>query len=232
LAQDDYYYEIQLSNKQLVFYFMAGATGLILSFLAGVMVGRGVDANAGEVQAARAVPVQEEKVVAEEPPKPAPPAAEDLTYAQRLEGDKQEEALEKPKSASVSAPKPAAAGRTAAPRPGVAPPALQPAPAATSAPKPAATTPAPAPKAVSPKAVAPTAGTFTIQVGAFKDRASADSVVSRLKGKGFAAYVLSPGAAEGLFNVRVGSFAARADAEHVQGRLRDQEKFKPFIVKN
>ena len=25
MAQDDYYYEIQLTNKQLVFYFMAGA---------------------------------------------------------------------------------------------------------------------------------------------------------------------------------------------------------------
>jgi hypothetical protein len=50
LAQDDYYYEIQLTNKQLVFYFMAGAAGLILSFLAGVMVGRGVDtaANAND----------------------------------------------------------------------------------------------------------------------------------------------------------------------------------------
>lgn len=230
MAQDDYYYEIQLSNKQLVFYFMAGATGLILSFLAGVMVGRGVDANAGDVQAARAVPVQEEKVVAEEPPKPAPPAAEDLTYAQRLDGDKQEEALEKPKTAAAPAPRPAAAGRAAAPKPGVAPPALRPSPAATSAPKPASTTPAPR-TAPAPKAVAATPGTFTIQVGAFKDRASADSVVSRLKGKGFAAYVVSP-AAEGLFNVRVGSFAARADAEHVQGRLRDEEKFKPFIVKN
>ena len=61
MAQDDYYYEIQLSNKQLVFYFMAGATGLVLSFLAGVMVGRGVDASAGEVQAARTVPVQDGK---------------------------------------------------------------------------------------------------------------------------------------------------------------------------
>jgi cell division septation protein DedD len=231
LAQDDYYYEIQLSNKQLVFYFMAGATGLILSFLAGVMVGRGVDANAGEVQAARAVPVQEEKVVAEEPPKSAPPAAEDLTYAQRLEGDKQEEALEKPKTGAAPAPKSAASGRTAAPKPGVAPPALQPAAAATAAPKPAPTTPAPK-TAPAPRTVAPTAGTFTIQVGAFKDRASADSVVSRLKGKGFAAYVVNPGAAEGLFNVRVGAFAGRADAEHVQGRLRDEEKFKPFIVKN
>ena len=43
MAQDDYYYEIQLTNKQLVFYFMAGAAGLVLSFLAGVMVGRGID---------------------------------------------------------------------------------------------------------------------------------------------------------------------------------------------
>jgi len=246
LAQDDYYYEIQLSNKQLVFYFMAGATGLILSFLAGVMVGRGVDATAGEVQAARALPVQEEKVVAEEPPKPATPA-EDLTYAQRLEADKQDDTLEKVKPATGSAAKSPAAARPAParPAPGVAPPPLHPATAAPSAPKPAATTPAPkqaSPSATSPlaparpgpapKAVAPTAGTFTIQVGAFKDKASADSVVSRLKGKGFAAYVVSPGAAEGLFNVRVGSFTGRADAEHVQGRLRDEEKFKPFIVKN
>jgi cell division septation protein DedD len=246
LAQDDYYYEIQLSNKQLVFYFMAGATGLILSFLAGVMVGRGVDATAGEVQAARALPVQEEKVVAEEVPKPATPA-EDLTYAQRLEADKQDDTLEKVKPVTGSAAKSPAAARPAPARPaaGVAPPALHPATAATSAPKPAATTPAPkqaSPSATSPlaparpgpapKAVAPTAGTFTIQVGAFKDKASADSVVSRLKGKGFAAYAVSPGAAEGLFNVRVGSFTGRADAEHVQGRLRDEEKFKPFIVKN
>ncbi len=247
MAQDDYYYEIQLSNKQLVFYFMAGATGLILSFLAGVMVGRGVDANVGEVQAARAVPVQEDKVVAEEPPKTAPPAAEDLTYAQRLEADKQEEMLEKAKPASGSPAKSLGAAKPAPakPAPGVAPPALHPATAGTSAPKPAATTPAPkraSPSATSaaapakpgpaPKAVAPAAGAFTIQVGAFKDKASADSVVSRLKGKGFAAYVVSPGAAEGLFNVRVGSFAGRADAEHVQARLRDEEKFKPFIVKN
>ena len=246
MAQDDYYYEIQLSNKQLVFYFMAGATGLILSFLAGVMVGRGVDAGAGEVQAARTVPVQEEKVVAEEPPAhPAPPAAEQLTYAQRLEGEKQDDTLEKPRPAgaparAVLAGKPAAVppagakkiepARTAAaaPHAAPAPPTTVPK-AAASPPAPVAGSPA---RPAAPKAVSPSAGTFTIQVGAFKDKASADSVVSRLKGKGFAAYVMNPGAAEGLFNVRVGAYANRADAEHVQVRLRDDEKFKPFIVKN
>jgi cell division protein FtsN len=230
VAQDDYYYEIQLSNKQLVFYFMAGATGLILSFLAGIMVGRGVDATTGEVQAARAVPVQEEKVVAEEaPPRPAPAAAEDLTYAQRLEGEKQEDALEKARPAAGSAPK------SLAPKPVVASPGAK---TVIPAPAPKQTAPPPSPAAVSakpaaaPKGLTPAAGAFTIQVGAFKDKATADSVVTRLKGKGFAAYAVSPGATEGLVNVRVGSFAARADAERVQVRLRDEEKFKPFIVKN
>src|SRR5262245_42891614 len=108
MAQDDYYYEIQLTNKQLVFYFMAGATGLILSFLAGVMVGRGVDSNGADVQASR--PVGEQRVVAEESPKAAaPPAPADLTYAQRLESEKTEEGLERPKAP--------AGGKVAAPAP-------------------------------------------------------------------------------------------------------------------
>src|SRR4030095_9015987 len=94
MAQDDYHHEIQLTNKQLVFYFMAGATGLILSFLAGVMVGRGVDSVSGEVQAARTV--QEDRIVAEETPQPVKAATEDLTYAQRLEGEKVEDTLERP----------------------------------------------------------------------------------------------------------------------------------------
>ena len=252
MAQDDYYYEIQLTNKQLVFYFMAGATGLVLSFLAGVMVGKGVDASAGDVQAAR--PVVEERVVAEEPlARPTtPPPAEDLTYAQRLEGDKPDDgsldkgrpaAAASPRAAKPSpapkdapAPKAAATAKPATPTPArpatpaptrVADAGPTPAPALVPKPVPATATPAPKP---SPKA-APSS--FTIQVGAFKDKATADSVVTRLKGKGFAAYLVSP-ESEGsaLFNVRVGSYPARADAERVQTKLREQEKYKPFIVKN
>ena len=46
------------------------------------------------------------------------------------------------------------------------------------------------------------------------------------------AYVMSPGATEGgLFVVRVGSYPQR-DAERVEATLRDQEKFRPYIVKN
>jgi cell division septation protein DedD len=260
LAQDDYYYEIQLTNKQLVFYFMAGATGLILSFLAGVMVGRGVDAQAGEVQAARGT--QEERTIVEETPRPVSPAPSpaELSYAQRLESDKADDSLAKPVAPSSTAPArgaspkpsaisgatpatPAAAPPTPAPREPKAakPPRPTPEPAAadaTTSPTPAPTTarlatrePKEGKEAKAPKGSA-TAGAFAIQVGAFKDRGSADTVVSRLKGKGFSAFVIPPDGSDGLFLVRVGSFAARADAERTEAKLRDQEKFKPYIVKN
>ena len=74
----------------------------------------------------------------------------------------------------------------------------------------------------------PAAGAFALQVGAFKDRATAESMVARLKGKGFPAYLVTP--QEGLFNVRVGTFASRAEAEKAQEQLRGQ-KFDPFVVK-
>ena len=233
MAQDDYYYEIQLTNKQLVFYFLAGATGLILSFLAGVMVGRGVDQSAGEVQAARP-PVAEERVVTEETPKAVPSAAGDLTYAQRLESDKTDDGLEKAKG-GTSAARPARAVTppvTTAAAPATttlaAPPVTVASVPRPAPPKPAAAAAAKPVKGPGGPIVA--SGNFTIQVGAFKDKASADSVVARLKNKGFAAYVVSP-EGEGLFNVRVGNFAARPEAERISTRLRDEEKFKPFIVK-
>lgn len=238
MAQDDYYYEIQLTNKQLVFYFMAGATGLILSFLAGVMVGRGVDSVGGDVQAARTV--QEDRIVAEETPKPVKPATEDLTYAQRLEGDRVEDTLERPRQGTTAAkpvkpgapfgkipPSPKAAATAAAP-PSVVkqgpggPVAAATPPTRVATSNPPATTPALA-------APPPAAGGFTIQVGVFKEKARADAIVTRLKGKGFAPSV--SGDADGPFSVRVGSYPDRAAAERDQARLRDEEKLQPFIVK-
>jgi cell division septation protein DedD len=247
--QDDYYYEIQLTNKQLVFYFMAGATGLILSFLAGVMVGRGVDANGGEVQART---VQEDKVVTEEAPSPAP-SSSSFTYAKRLDGDKVEETLEKPvDQAPAGAPARPAATKPAATKPAATKPAAtkpaatEPAPPVTAAarpspsPKAAAARPSPAPTAapaatpsVPPAAAtvasaAAGAGHLTIQVAALKDKASAEAAAKNLKGKGYAAYVAE--ASSGLFAVRVGPFSSRPDADKVIARLQE-DKFKPYVVK-
>jgi DedD protein len=225
LAQDDYYYEIQLTNKQLVFYFMAGAAGLVLSFLAGVMVGRGVEGTA--LGAVEARPVTEERVVAEQAPagSQATPAPGDFSYPQRLESDKPEEGLERPRRASTAptpAPSAAAAVLPPVPKP-------RPSPSATPAPRP---TPAPARSSGPlPKAQPQTAAGFAIQVGAFKDRASAEGVVGSLKKRGFPAYSVTPaGSGSGLYTVRVGIYRDRADAEAVQDRLND-DKFKPYIIK-
>ena len=278
MAQDDYYYEIQLTNKQLVFYFMAGASGLILSFLAGVMVGRGVEGSA--MGAVEARPVSEERVVAEQSPAPAAtatPAPSDYSYPQRLESDKPEDGLEKkgagqttaktsaqPAGATRAASPAPAAVHTPAPAPAVVhspspaaaaaasaktqtpalPPVPTPRPAVTTAPAAAGPTPAPAatptpapasatarPAGPLPKALPSTAAGFKIQVGAFKDKATADSVAKSLKARGFPAYALAPaGKSGGLFTVQVGIYRDRADAEVVQSRLND-DKFKPYISK-
>ncbi len=249
MAQDDYYYEIQLTNKQLVFYFMAGAAGLILSFLAGVMVGRGVEGGAAGATETR--PIAEERVVAEQSPTPAtgtPPPSE-YSYPKTLESDRPEDKLERPAGAAATPTPPSArhaatpaparptATPTAKPLPTVAPPTSKPVPTAaaptpTPAPATIPTPPAVAPRPASgtlPKPLASTAAGFAIQVGAFKDRGSADGVVKNLKARGLPAYTVAP-TGGGLFTVRVGVYRDRADAEAVQERLRD-DKFKPYIIK-
>ena len=251
MAQDDYYYEIQLTNKQLVFYFMAGAAGLVLSFLAGVMVGRGLENGgaAGGVDQARAV--AEEKVVSEQTPAPSPT---DFSYPQRLESEKQPEGLEKPGTAASPAAAPATAPATLPARPVTTRPAAAvatPTPIPTPAPTPAPAKAVPAPAAAAPAHAAPAAAAtaaatgglpkpigstatvkgFAVQVGAFKDKAGADTVVKSLKGRSLPAFTVAPAAhAGGLFTVRVGVYRDRADAEAVAERLRD-DKFKPYIIK-
>jgi cell division protein FtsN len=233
VAQDDYYYEIQLTNKQLVFYFMAGASGLILSFLAGIMVGRGVDASP-EVQAASRPAVQDTIVREEEPARSAPttaPAAshggEEAGYSPALESDKPNDTALEGKSAKagttiVTAAKTAAP--TAAPPVATLPPMRRSAEVSRPAAPPAAAGPV-----VASAPAGDSAAGFTIQVGAYKDKGGADSIAGSLKKKGYAAYVVT-GGDSGLFSVRVGSYATRADADKIKARLHVEQKYDPYIV--
>jgi cell division septation protein DedD len=218
LAQDDYYYEIQLTNKQLVFYFMAGAAGLILSFLAGVMVGRGVDPTASASE--RSQPVAEEKIVSEQPS--AAPTPSEYSYPQRLESEHPAAALVRPRPAG------------GAPTPAPATPTPKPTPARAAAAPPAPPTPKPTPIKAAPslpQPLSPDSSGHAVQVGAFKDKASADSVMRGLRAKGMPAYVKPPAPqSEGLFTVRVGPYRDRADADVVAARLRAQD-FKPYVIK-
>ena len=228
-TQDDAFREIQLNGKQLVFMAMAFVVIAVGIFLLGVQVGRGVrgerglpDGPDGSVAAAT------------ETEPPLPPAAmgqgssdapvtagEKLSYAERLTGNEAaNDSLKKPAEPAPAAepprPKPEAPATTSAPRVAPPPAPVAPAPAATAA----ATSTEPA-------------GTgFAIQVAALRERSEADTIVRRLAGKGYPAYVLAPAkGAPSVFRVRVGKFKDRGEADTVAARLQKDEQFKPWVVR-
>lgn len=202
---DGAYYEVQLNNKQLVFFFMATLAIAVVVFLCGVMVGRGVhDATLAAAQ----------NDIAAMSPKTAAPEARAmpvagkpvLDYTERLESDQEQHKLkgfEPTKSVQSESPENlAAASRTRS----KAPP-----------PKPRART------------VGKNDGAFTIQVVALKTEGAAKSLLNRLQQKNYRAY-LEDGGEAGLHRVRVGRFSTRAEAEKVAQKLRDEERFKPYIT--
>jgi DedD protein len=86
----------------------------------------------------------------------------------------------------------------------------------------------PAPTKVA--SVAP-AGRFSVQVGAFADRAAADKLVSRLKARGYDTFVKTDGAASGKrFRVRVGPVKERARAEALAAKLAKAENLPTWVL--
>ncbi len=219
---DGAYYEVQLNNKQLVFFFMAALAIAVVVFLCGVMVGRGVrDATLAVAQndiAAGALPK------ATSTPRATTVAARpELDYTPRLESDEVPKRLEPVRSTSPEN----AAGQT--PKAGPTPNKdVAPAPRA-SVPETTAPAPAPPPAPRRASTLGADNGAFTIQVVALKTEDAAQSLLSRLRGKNYRAY-LEAGTDAGLHRVRVGRFATRAEAETVAAKLRDEEKFRPYIT--
>jgi cell division septation protein DedD len=203
-THEDGFREIQLSGKQLVFFFMAAVVLVVVVFLAGVQVGRGVLAQRG-------LPQAEEEAYAGEAELPPPAASqasdapitagEKLSYAERLAAP--EPAAEQLKKA-IEAPPPS-------PRPEAAAP----------------------PAAAAPAASAEPAGPgFSIQVAALRERADADRIVKRLASKGYPAYVLAPAkGAASIYRVQVGKYKDRREADSVAAKLQKEEQFKPWIVR-
>ena len=223
-TQDEGFHEIQLNGKQLVFLFMAGTVVAVVIFLLGVFVGRGVRAQVGDT-----TPVTAQQLPSAVPDIPpaavtsgggAPAAAgENLQYPNRLgSADPPREALREASAPPASAPAPAA--KTPAP---VAPPA----PSRTVPAQPSAT-----PAAAAQVSSEPAGDGFAIQVAALGKREEAETIVRRLVGKGYSAYVVAPSAgAPAVFRVRVGKFKDRREAESVSARLQKEEQFKPWIVR-
>jgi cell division septation protein DedD len=206
------YYELQLNNKQLVFFFMAAVAIAVVVFLCGVMVGRGVR-DAAIAAAGTNIAATSETTPLSGGMTPAD-VRKELDYQKRLESTEVEDKLEttstNPEELVAEAKKKPAPAKAAPEK--AAPPKSKPAPAATGS-----------------TLMGSETGAFTIQVVALKTRDAADDLVTRLKGKGYRAYV-EPGGSTGLFRVRVGRFQNRDEADRVAQKLRDAEKFKPFVT--
>lgn len=223
-THDDGFREIQLSGKQIVFVFMAGVVLVVVVFLMGVQVGRGVLAQRG-------LPgTGDDASLAGDPELPPPAAAsnqestpvtagEKLSYAERLSApEPPAERLRKQDDPPPPAPKAEAPPPVAAVAPAV--------PAAA----PVATTNVPAPAAASPSEPGGTG--FSIQVAALRERGEADTIVRRLAGKGYPAYVVAPAKGSAtIFRVRVGKYKDRREADTVAAKLQKEEQFKPWVVR-
>jgi cell division septation protein DedD len=123
-----------------------------------------------------------------------------------------------PPAAATRAGDVAAAPPPAAPEPAVAKPA---APAAA----------APAAPAATATLDAAGAERLAVQVGAFADAASAESLVGRLKRKGYSAFVSpSTGEASTRWRVRVGPMPSRDAADRAAARLKAEERLPTWVV--
>ena len=220
---DDESRGVHLSDKQLVFVFMAATVTAVVVFLFGVLVGRGVQeargpiADGGMAAASEVVP---DGAAMDAPAGDGAPRAgsggagsDDLSYPERLGKTPPAERVN-----PVPPPVAARARETAPPEVPAEPLAQAP---DVSTPRPAASAAASAP--------AP----YTVQVAAVRRRDEADAIVKRLKAKGYDAYVFVPdGDSLGVFRVRIGAFKDRRQADVIAERLlREDKRYKPWVTR-
>jgi DedD protein len=237
-VSDEGFREIQLNGKQLVFMFMAVTVVLVVTFLLGLMVGRGAreGAEPAEIVTNEVAPdpgLAPATDNAAPPPAtgsspaqtPAAPA-EELSYAERLLRDTPpEETLKPAPDTARQAPAPApvvqepVAEKPVAPKPAPAPAAVPSAQRST----PATSVPAPI---VAAPASDPSGPGFAVQVAAYRDRRDADTLAKQLTAKGYPAFVMDPvkGTSTALFRVRFGKYKTMKDAEAIEARLQTVEQ--------
>jgi cell division septation protein DedD len=231
------YYEIALTNRQVVVAFVILLVCLLSAFFSGVWIGRESTVRAQDQMARNSPPPEAE-------PKKEGQSLENLEFFDSKEnkagkkhggkgGQDEAPAQASPKPAPpVSEPEPPAAEPSpvqAAPVPTPVPPVPAPTPdrkgkGRKGAATPAATTADDAPvRPVKPSEAEPAVpkGAVVIQVFSSQDRAQADRIRKKLTSGGQKAF-LSPVDVAGhtMYRVRIGPFTSRADAQRVAEKVR------------
>lgn len=224
--QEPSYYEIALTNRQVVVAFTILLLCLVSAFFSGIWVGRGGAQRAVAESVVRTTPppqrteaVNLEELEFFDQPGAAPGAAGSQQAAGKPGNSPSTLQDDLARRDGTAAPVPAAAPEES-PAAVEAPAAPVPAPPPAPAPvEPAATKPQP----VKPvKAVAePAAGSVVIQVFASPEKNEANRIKDRLLKGGQSAY-LSPVTVGGrvLYRVRIGPFKSKADAQKTADQVR------------
>lgn len=241
------YYEIALTNRQVLVAFVVLLVCLVAAFFSGVWVGRGNAATEQQVRAAAPAPASDTGQPLEEfkfftdqkaapgeakadagtpreaatPPRPTAVAQAhpDTTLLQDLGGAKGAPASGSSAAPSEDREEPAAAAESGA-APAATPPAA-PAPGSVPASSPAAAS----------AAAEPAAGPKVIQVFSTSDQEQARRVMNRLVRGGFKAF-LSPVTVgkQTMYRVRVGPFDERSEAEKVAEQVKKRFKLDTWIT--
>lgn len=210
---DDGFREIQLGKKQLFFLFMAATVSVVVVFLIGVWVGRGVRRADNEILPDTPIADVAPDTQAQPPTQLAPG---ELDYTARLQTDAAKVEPEKqPETKPIEPPVPVDQGPETAPKP-AAPVATPPATKADATP-------------ATPPATKPAPGSVLFQVGAFSTKGPADTLVSRLKKKGYTAFLFVAEGGKTRYRVRVGPYADKAEADRVSARLKKEEGLSPLV---
>jgi DedD protein len=244
------YYEIALTNRQVIVAFVILLVCLIAAFFSGVWVGRENGYRAAEQMARNAPPVEEEEkegrnleeleffeskqktaapAPAPAPPEPAP-AGESSTLAEDVGAEPEE-----PASPEETAPKPPNEDeetprerRERRRREAEERREVEAARKAAQAPTPKTKAPAPAPASAEP---ARSAGQVVIQVFSSPEKDQAERIRSQLTRGGQRAF-LSPVEVAGrtMYRVRIGPFDSRGDAQKVAEQVRKGYKLDTWVT--
>lgn len=231
-SREPSYYEVALTNRQVLVAFVALLVCMLAAFLSGVWIGR------GGATSAKPAPV------VAQPASGSEPQLEQLTFFTGKEPGARTAVATPPPAAPV-VPRPAATAPAlpaTRPAPLTTPTPAPPAPevaVARATPTPARATAAPAatpaPTSAKPgtaKAVPPAAGKLYVQVYSSNNGARAKEIVTRLRKGGFKVQLTETpkSGSQTNYRVRVGPYDGRSEADRAASRLRREYRLDTWVT--
>jgi cell division protein FtsN len=218
-------YELVLDNRRLIVFFIVliliCGCFFVLGFVEGKRQGFQAGSQAAAESAAKAIPEEAKEpehsaaVADSETPRVKEDAEkQQLNWYKNVSGQEQKNEITHPPAEPVSSPKKEAIKSAAIS-------------------KPAEPVPAPPKEPIKPAAASAPAATvsYTVQVGAFRQRQQVEAKAKLLKSKGFDSRIEVPQSSEDLYLLKVGRFKSRAEAVDMQLRLK-KNGFTSFIKTN